>query len=1078
MFTTTRNFFCLLCIGACVIMLHACGPDIPADEEILARLPEKVDFNYHIKPLLSDRCYSCHGPDHNTREAGLRLDIEKDAFATLKSGKRAIVGGSLGRSEIFDRIYHEDPHELMPPPESNLELDDYEKALIAKWIKQGAEWKPHWAFMPPEMPRLPAVKGEAWPKNPIDHFVLENLEREGISPSEEADKERLLRRVSFDLTGLPPTLEEIDNFLKDDSENAYEKVVDRLLASKAYGERMAMEWMDVARYADSHGLHADGWRMMWPWRDWVIEAFNENMPFDQFVTWQMAGDLLPDATREQKLATAFHRNHPMTAEGGAIDEEWRLEYVFDRSNTTAKAFMGLTMECARCHDHKFDPISQKEFYQTAAFFNNVHELGMTGDDGNYGPSLMLPDSATESAIDELTEKIQAKEKKWALSQEEVTSIEDFIRNTASLPPVPNPVRKIPLDKINIRPKNAYLDQEPTATLSKEANFTEGKKGKALKMDNEYLNLKIQKVGNFETYESFSAGIWVYPEVENKEMVVMGTAGDKNNFWRGWDLSITKENQVAARLIHSLPHNYIHVSSEETIPANAWMHLMFTYDGSEKAAGLKLYINGKPTTSQVHFDRLYKSIKTINSGNHSPTDRPILVGKSYRAFTGDNGIFEGNLDEIQLYQQALTPLEVAQVAENTDLLDKYKKIASVEDKAVWQEYIFRRQNSEAAKLRRELKELRAERLKLTNPIDEVMVMEEMTEPRPMFILDRGVYDAPMEEVKPDIPAELGKFPDDLPRNRLGFAKWLLRRDHPTTARVTVNRYWQMYFGQGIVNTPQDFGNQGSLPSHPELLDWLALTFIDSGWDIKTMQKLMVMSATYRQSSISREDLREKDPYNILLARGPQHRLSAEMIRDNALAASGLLVDKIGGPSVKPYQPEGLWIDKGSFSHKLLHYKQDEGEGLYRRTLYTFIRRTSPPPSLMAFDASDRNVCVVRRQNTNTPMQALIMLNDPQYVEAARILGERMMKEGGEKVDDQIQHGFRLVTGRKAQAEEIALFKELYHKEYRKFSNDTKSAQDLMKTGDMPRDDSLDLKESAAMAMVASLMINHDEAYTKR
>lgn len=1054
-----------------IILLPSCGGEITDDPEILARLPRKVDYNYHIRPLLSDRCYACHGPDDNTREAGLRLDIEEEAKKTLaESGKRAIVNGSINHSEVMERIRSTDPEIAMPPPESNLELNEYEKALIAKWIDQGAKWKPHWAFIPPTQPAVPKVKNKEWVRNPIDHFVLNRLEREKIEPSPEADKERLLRRVTLDLTGLPPTVEEMDAFLADDAPDAYEKVVDRLLETNAYAERMTTEWLDVARYADSHGLHADGYRLMWPWRDWVIKAFNENMPFDRFVTWQLAGDLLSNATTEQKLATAFHRNHPMTAEGGVVDEEWRLEYVFDRTNTTSRAFLGMTMECARCHDHKFDPISQKEYYQMAAFFNNIKELGMTGDDGNYGPSLMLPDETTAEKIKRVEHKIDSLENLLTVTEEQTRKLGKYLEEKAKPSPFTKAFFRYPLDKISHTGGKSFADNNPKARVSGEAKLVDGKKGKALKIDNEYDLLHLEGVGNFEVNEEFSAGAWIFPETDKKIMSIMGTAGDKNNFWRGWTFELDQEGHLEARLIHSLPHNYIHVRSEETIPKDTWTHVMFTYDGLSKAEGLNLYINGLPAKKVVAYDQLYKSIKTIQSGDHKQVDRAIRIGKAYRSFTGENGIYEGLIDEITLFQRNLTALEIANLAGVED-----KSQISGEEKL---RHYLTRQNTEYRETRKEITNLMDELLQMRDSVDEVMVMEEMPEPRAMFVLNRGVYNAPGEQVDPNIPLKLGEFPSDLPKNRLGLAQWLLSPEHPTTARVTVNRYWQMYFGQGLVNTPEDFGSQGTLPTHPELLDWLATTFIHSGWDVKAMQKLIVTSATYRQSSKNREELAEIDPYNDLLARGPKHRLSAEMIRDNALAASGLLVRKTGGPSVKPYQPEGLWIDKGSFSHVLLHYVPGTGEDLYRRSMYTFIRRTSPPPSMVAFDASGRNECMVRRQNTNTPMQALILLNDPQYVEAARMMGERMIKEGGKSLEDRIQYGFRLVAGRKLRDREIQVFKQLYEDELAKFQADADAAKSLMEVGEMARDTNLDLAEGAAMGMVASMMINHDEAYTKR
>ena len=1048
-----------------------CGPAVTTDPDLLARLPERVDYNYHIKPLLSDRCYACHGPDDNARQAGLRLYTEEGATkAELESGGHAIVPGSLRRSAVFARITSDDPDRMMPPPESNLMLSEYEKALIARWIDQGAQWKPHWAFIPPEMPQPPTVNKTDWPRNAIDPFVLTRLEREGLVPAPEADKERLLRRVTFDLTGLPPTIKEIDAFLADEAPDAYEKVVDRLLASEAYGERMANEWMDVARYADSHGYHADGLRMMWPWRDWVIQAFNENMPFDQFVTWQLAGDLLPDATNEQKLATAFHRNHQMTAEGGVIDEEYRIEYVVDRTNTTARAFLGLTMECARCHDHKFDPISQKEFYQFAAFFNNVNELGLTGDDGNAGPMLMLLKADEEAALAEAQTQIAAQEAKLAARREAVAEAGLHRTSTGTASTLSKGlVAHYPLDVLRDKKTPNRARPSQPATVNGEPEVIDGPRESGVRFDNDYDNLFLQKNGQFERTDPFSVSVWIRPEARGAYAEILGNAHQKNTYWRGWEVYLDSLNHVAARFIHALPHNYIHVRTQAAVPLDAWTHVVMTYDGSSKAAGLRLFVDGKQAPVAVEHDNLYKSILPVDH-HYERVDRALRVARSYRAFGGDDGIFTGSMDDIRLYDRMLAAAEAARLFND-------EPPADTPDAHRLETYLHHH-DAEYRHLLAEVKQAREAEQTLLADMPEVMVMEEMDTPRPTYVLDRGIYDQPRERVEPGVPARLGGFPDDLPPNRLGLAQWLLRPDHPLTSRVTVNRYWLMLFGQGLASTPQDFGNQGALPTHPALLDWLATTFTASGWDVKGLMKLIVTSATYRQSSKADPAVLARDPSNSLLARGPRYRLPAEMIRDNALAASGLLVNKIGGPSVKPYQPPGLWIEKGNFSAALLTYQPDEGESLYRRSLYTFIRRTSPPPSMTVFDAPDRTTCMVRRQNTNTPLQALVLMNDPQYVEAARILAERMQKEGGDNLQTQITYGFRLTTGRRPTAAEVDLLTRLYEDEHSKFNTVPTNADSLLTVGDFPRDPSLNKTTTAALAVVASLLINHDEAYTKR
>ncbi|MEL6651695.1 MAG: DUF1549 domain-containing protein, partial [Bacteroidota bacterium] len=895
----TRSHWLLLSLAVCLI---ACGPPISEDADILARLPETVDFNYHIKPLLSDRCYSCHGPDNNKREAGLRLDTPEGAFAALtESEGHAIVAGSLKKSAVFHRIRHTDPELLMPPPESNLSLDEYEIALINKWIDQGAEYKEHWSFIPLRETPVPKVKQQDWVRNPIDNFVLQSLERQNIQPSPAADKERILRRLSFSLTGLPPSPEEIDAFIEDDRPEAYEAQVDRLLASPTFGERLAMEWMDVARYADSHGMHADGWRNSWPWRDWVIKAFNDNLSYDQFVTWQLAGDLLPDASKDQILATAFHRNHPMTAEGGVVDEEFRLKYVFDRANTTATAFLGLTMECAQCHDHKFDPISQKEYYQMTAFFNNVKEIGMTGDDGNYGPMLTLPHPDTEARLAELNQEIAEREQRQNLTAEELKAQKDFLQaiNPKRLPLTKGRIAKLSMEGIgkgrSVSKSNANLvDRKAYATYTGELEVVPGKIGKALRMDDEYEQIYLHQMGDFESWESFSGSVWIKTEKDGEPQTIMGNAGDKNNFWRGWEFYLDSLSRPSLRLISNLPDNYFQVSTTQAIPKDQWQHLAFSYDGSSKAAGARIYLNGEPQELEVEFDRLTRSIYPLTSGPQDRVERAIRVGRAYRAFTGEYGIYLGSMDELSLYERELSPLEVSalyRIGESNSEL-----IANRENSL--RHYLLQF-SDEYQSLAAELLALRQERESIRDTLPEIMVMEEMPEPRATFILNRGNYDEPTERVKAATPASVKAFPEGVPQNRLGLAQWLMSEDNPLTARVTVNRYWQMIFGQGLVGTPDDFGNQGALPTHPELLDWLAWDFMESGWDVKHLLKTIVMSATFRQDSRTRDDLPIEDPSNELLARGPRYRLPAEMIRDNALAASGLLNRKVGGPSVKPY-----------------------------------------------------------------------------------------------------------------------------------------------------------------------------------
>lgn len=1057
---------------ACLLTL-ACGQKTPEDvKAVYSNLPETIDFNFHIKPILSDRCFSCHGPDEKTRKAGLRLDLENEAFSKLESGERAFVSNKPGSSESVHRILSDDSEIQMPPPESNLSLSATEKALIIKWIEQGAIWKKHWAFAKPQKTKS-NIADKTWiVQNEVDNFVHQRLKQKGFQPSPQADKERLLRRVTLDLTGLPPTINELDSFLKDENINAYEKVIDRLLNTDAYAERLALDWMDISRYADSHGLHADGWRLMWPWRDWVINAFKENMSYDQFITWQLAGDLMPNAAKDQKLATAFNRNHPMTAEGGAIEEEFRLNYVWDRAETVGTALMGLTVACARCHDHKFDPISQKEYYQLTAFFNNVKELGMTGDDGNYGPMLALPNADTEVNLKRIEKSINEKEQQLSLTKKELADIETFI---SKLPPEATKNKLLshyPFEKVTKQGNKYNVDNNANATSSKSTEIVKGKNGNALKFTGEYDEVHLNNIPNFEWTDTFSSSLWMNTTKREKlkTQTLLGTSGDKNNFWRGWDFYLDSLNHLNVRLIHSLPHNYIHLKTKDSIKTNEWKHVAFTYNGSGKAKGLSLYIDGIKAKTEVGYNNLYKSIKTIRSAIHTVYTQPVRVAKSYRGFTGENGLFKGAIDDIKIYSKELTPLEVSILAD-----------IAVQNKATKKELAIEYQINQSPKIKeieRGLKELRDDWLAHMSPVMEVMVMEEMPIKRQAYAYNRGDYAQPMYQVNVNTPEILPAFSEEYPKNRLGLSNWLFSEDNPLTARVTVNRYWQMLFGKGLVSTPHDFGVQGALPTHPELIDWLAVDFMESGWNVKALLKTMVMSQTYRQTSQVTPEMREKDPNNSYLARSNSYRLSAEMIRDNALSASGLLVQKVGGESVRPYQPGNLWQEKNTFSHKLISYKESEGDGLYRRGLYTFVRRNSPHPAMTAFDAPNREVCTITRENTNTPMQALVLMNDIEFVEASKILAERMQKEGGDSIEEQIAYGFRLAVSRFPKETEKAIFKEFYLEQVLKFKAQPKEALELLSAGRTKWDKALDSTKTAALTIVANTMLNHDEAYMKR
>ena len=997
-----------------------CNPN--GDE--MAGLPQQLDFNFHVRPILADRCYKCHGPDNNTREANLRLDQASSAFGRLESGHRAFAKGSLRKSEAWQRITSEDAEYQMPPPESHLELSILEKAIIKKWIEEGAEWQDHWAFSAPQRPEVPAVESEHI-ENEIDAFIEKKLQEIGLPTSDLASKERLIHRVTLDLTGLPPTLQEVSDFINDSSLTAYETLVDDLLQRQTHAERLTLNWLDIARYGDTQGLHQDVERRYWPWRDWVIDAFNNNMSFDEFLTWQMAGDLLPNASSKQLLATSFHRLHPISSEGGIPDEEFRQKYVQDRTNTTATAFLGLTLECATCHDHKFDPISQKEYYQMTAFFDNIDELGLVNeaglDDGNIktkhasGPVLLLPDSAQAEKLSAINQSLSTLFEKRDLNAKSVQPIKDYL-NVSSNVSVPRPVALFNFEKIrshpiengvvhriqNNLPIDKIIDDDRRVWACGEPQLVKGQVGQALRSPHETDIVFIKDIANFELYEPYSAGAWISVENMGSIQTIMGNSGALGNGWRGWDFYLDTLNRLSLRLVNMLPHNFLGVSSSESIPLNKWTHVFFTYDGSGSAAGIQLFIDGKLMGKRVEKDILQGTIKRRWRSRPFWKNRPLMIFRSGRYHTGENGVFKGSADQLRFYDQQLSALEILKIYE-TESGDK-STLSDAVLTTYGTNHELLRYNESHAQSSAKMRELLKDRVVLLKDVLDIMVMEESDRPRKSFVLNRGQYDQPTEEVFAQTPKAIGVMPEELPKNRLGLAQWMTAKDHPLTARVAVNRYWQMIFGQGIVETPQDFGTQGKLPSHPELLDFLALEFVESGWDIRALLKKMVMSHTYRQASNGTAQAASIDPNNKYLSHAPSYRLEAEVIRDKALASSGLLRSKIGGPSVMPYQPEGVWSYGSLVSGD---YVVDTTEDRFRRSMYTYVRRTTPHPAMVAFDAPDRLVCTVKRENTNTPLQALVLLNDPQFVEAACHLALRMDEESEGDLTSKLQLGFTLL-----------------------------------------------------------------------
>ena len=1065
-----------------LLLLASCGPQ-PVDfpEEIEAQLPEKVDFNLHVKPILSDRCFACHGPDVNKRAADLRLDLEENALAALKDqdNQFAIVPHYPQKSELYHRITSDDPKVQMPPPESNLTISEEEVAVLTRWIEQGAEYKPHWSFIKPEMHPVPEISSE-WPNNDVDRFILAKLNQKDFSPSERASQEKLIRRVTFDLTGLPPTVAEVDQFLTDTSPDAYEKLVDRLLTSPHYGERMATEWLDVARYADSHGYQDDGMRNMWPWRDWVIQSFNQNMPYDQFITWQLAGDMLPNATQEQRLASGFNRNHLQSQEGGIVSEEYRVEYVADRANTLGKAFLGLTVECARCHDHKYDPISQKEYYSLYAFFNSINETGQIPYLGEASPTIILTDDEVDEQLSFVQEKMREQEKKLkTIRSEDQPGFTAWLKQVSDDPQsrgvfLKGQIGYYPLDAVsNEQFSNAANSRLPADMVvsqqDKEIKIVEGKQGKAIELvGDSYVDLG-RHIGYFERNEPFTVSLWFKALQDSIQGPVFTRAEGEFSGNRGYMLYIQEDRRLSVMLNHTWPANSIEIHTTKQVPLDEWIHLALTYDGSSQAKGVTLFMNGRQTHHKVINDHLKRSIKNYGPEQAIRNDSVnFQIGHHF-----DRSLEGAAIDEFSVFNRELSAVEIAKLYGTEDPILTFLEAKKQPDLL---EHYLHRYNPAYQKTLARLTKLREQENRLYSDQPEVMVMEELPEPRSTFVLDRGAYDAPTDQVYPTTPVSVMEFPDDLPRNRLGLAQWLIDEDNPLTARVAVNRYWQLLFGRGIVKTSDDFGNQGELPSHPELLDWLAIRFRESGWDVKALLRMLVMSATYQQSSVATPEMLEKDYENVWLAHGPSYRMPAEMIRDNALVASGLFADTIGGPSVKPYQPEGLWQELAT--RNATEYVQDTGANLYRRGLYTVWKRSSPPPSMNSFDASDKYLCTVKRQKTNTPLQALVLLNDPQYVEAARVLAERMMKEGGETLEEQVNFGFKALTSREPDDRELTLLTQLYQEEQTEFSQAPARADSLLTVGEHPRDADLPADELAALTVVANTLINYDEAVYKR
>ena len=1028
-----------------------------------------VDFQRDIFPILSDKCFHCHGPDEKARKGKLRLDTPDDAYRANAKGRTTIVPGKSAESELVRRILTKDPDDLMPPPEAHRELTQRQKDQLKEWIDGGAKWERHWAFRPIVRPTVPAPKDSSWARSPIDRFVLAKLEAHQLKPAPPADRERWLRRVTLDITGLPPTLPEIDSFLADRAEGAEARVVDRLLGSPRFGERMATDWLDLARYSDTHGFQMDRYRPVWPWRDWVIRSFNRNLPFDQFVTWQLAGDLLPGATQEQRLATAFNRQHLQNEEGGIVEEEFRVSYVVDRVNTFGTAFLGLTMECSRCHDHKYDPVSQRDFYQLYSMFQNIDESGQTVYFGDVMPVPTLLLSTDEESAK--LERFKTAEERLRNRRSEVvestrTAFQTWLSNRPKAPEIPGLVAAYSFDGTNdTRFANAVTGGKP-AQPSDGPGSAPGRFGEALLLSGEN-GVSLPGAGAFNRATPFSLSVWINPPARAPRWVVL----HKSRAWmdagsRGYEL-LLEDGHLSVGLHHMWPGNSLRIRSRSVIATNDWTHVAITYDGSSRAAGLHLYVNGAPAEVEVVRDGLWKDF-TYGGG-----EPDLTIGFRMR----DSGFKGGRVDELRVYDRALSSMEASHLAGNSRfaavLARPVSELTPADREALF-EYFCSAYSGEVSRWREDLFGVRAEQNRLVSSIPDIMVMQEMEKPKPAFILKRGAYDAPAEPVTAGVPAALPPLPAGAPANRLGLARWLLAPENPLMARVTVNRAWQMMFGRGLVETSDNFGSQGTPPTHPELLDWLAREFADGGWNWKQLIREIALSFTYRQSSKAGADLLAADPQNEWLARGPARRLSAEMLRDQALLAGGLLSEKLGGPSVKPYQPEGLWeVAMGN-----PRYDQGHGADLHRRSLYTYWKRTVPPPSMVTFDAAERNGCVVKRQSTSTPLQALALLNDPQIVEAARHVGERMYREAGPDDRQRLALGFRVVTGRAATDRELGVLVRMLQQQRERFTADPASATRLLAVGEARNGPGISEVDLASAAVVAQALLNHDEAVMRR
>jgi hypothetical protein len=1033
-----------------------------------------LSYNAHIRPILVENCFSCHGVDSASRQAGLRLDLRSEA---VESG--AIAPGDPDSSVMLDRIFSDDPEEVMPPPATKKALSAEQKAMLGRWIAQGAEYEPHWSFQPPRRPEPPAVANESWIRNPVDRFILARLESEGLAPAVEADRRTLARRAALDLTGLPPEPAAVEAFVADRRADAYERYVDSLLATQEWGEHRGRHWLDYARYADTHGIHFDNFREMWSFRDWVIDAFNRNLPFDRFTELQLAGDLLSgeaeglDDPLERQVASGFNRCNMTTNEGGVIPEEYLVLYTRDRTETTATVWMGLTTGCAVCHDHKFDPLSQREFYELAAFFNNTTQQAMDGNVHDTPPVVPVPRPSDRARHAEIEREIPAATAEVASRREQARpDFEAWIAEADDatverLLPRETPLVHLPLaEGVGSKSAVTLVGKQADVPLADTASWQAGADGRpALLLGGRALELATS--GDFEHDQPFTVSFWIRVPANDSSYAVVARMDEAAAF-RGWDVWV-QGRRVGMHLVHDWPEDALKVVAAEQLAADTWTLVAVTYDGSGKAEGVRIFYDGKPQTPNVENNRFKHS--TIR------TEVPLTVG-SRSTGAPAHAVGLGNLS---IHGRMLSAGEIEALSRATTLRDLVRMPPAERQAAAdglyqwWLELLdepFRDAAARVQALERERGEIR-ERGTIAH------VMNERPEPPEAFILARGEYDQRLDRVGPDTPDMLPPFPDHLPRTRAGLARWLLQPEHPLTARVTVNRFWQEVFGTGLVRTAGDFGITGELPSHPELLDWLAVEFREGGWDVKRFFRLMLTSATYRQDARTTPDKLLRDRDNRLLSRGPRFRMDAEMVRDQALAASGLLVRQVGGPSVKPYQPDGVW-EAVSMGGNTNRYVRDTGEALYRRSMYWFWKRSAPPASMDIFNAPSRENCTVQRERTNTPLQALVTLNDPQFVEAARALADRALElpvaAGREGDHVRIDFLARQLLARPLDPEEQEVVEASLADLAAWYALHPEKAEQLVTTGESPPK-STDRVRLAGWTMLASQLLNLDEALCK-